>query len=524
MIRTVGSTIAVSVFLWCFAAGGRGQSQQAYKMLQLFEWVGNHYVDTVNLSRLSERMIRKTLQELDPHSVYVSRDEVRTMNERLEGSFEGIGMSCDWLNDTALVVSTVSGGPAEKTGIRRGDRIVVIDGDTVAGKNLKMEHIIKRIRGKKGTKVRLAIFRKGGGELLQFTVTRDRIPDFSVNAAYRVSGKTGYIRLNRFAASSHREFTEALQKLRKEGVVDIILDLTGNGGGYVDMAVQLADEFFDKGRLIVYTEGRNSGRVNYTSLAGGDFRKGKLVVMINENSASASEIFAGAIQDWDRGMIVGRRSFGKGLVQRQMLFADSSALRLTIARYHTPTGRVIQKPYGDGGEYEKEIRNRLQSGELTGETAVKINDSLQFKTLVKGRTVYGGGGIIPDVFVPLDTSYYTDYYKKLLERNILEWFILEYVDKNRSALERKYPDFSKFERDFRVSDAMPDDLRRFALQKGIDGKPEEAERSRERLQVRMKAYIALCLWSDNEFYRIINRQEPIFLKALEVIADLQQNR
>ncbi len=517
--KNVFRTILLALLAPVWVNGQSNKHLTAYKMAQLFDWIGTYYVDTVNVDRLGEDIIRKTLQELDPHSVYISKDEVRAMNEPLEGSFEGIGVSFNILNDTILVISPISGGPSEKIGIRSGDKIITIDRDTVAGKKIKTTDVYKRLRGKRGTEVRVGILRKGHTGLLDFRIVRDKIPIYSIDAAYKVTGKIGYIRLSRFAASSKKEFDEALRKLMDEGVKDLILDLTGNGGGYIDVAVQLADEFFDKGSLIVYTEGEHSRRQNYVAKTGGNFRKGKLAVMIDEGSASASEILAGAIQDWDRGLIVGRRSFGKGLVQRQMLFADSSMLRLTISRYHTPTGRMIQKPYHSAdNEYSKGVRSRLETGELTGNASVGFADSLKYQTLVKKRTVYGGGGIMPDIFVPIDTSHYNSYYRDLLAKGIFNRFVLNYVDKNRSQLEKLYPTFEKFDRSFVITEDMLDDLQDFAQSEGLEKKPELFARSKQHLRLWIKGYVARDLWNTAELYRVVNQEDPIFVKAVKELS------
>ncbi len=513
--------IPVVLFLILFSPPClKGQSNRAtaYKMAQLFDWIDNYYVDTVNIGQLSDEIIRKTLQKLDPHSVYITKDEVRAMNEPLEGSFEGIGVSFNILNDTIMIISAIPGGPSEQVGISGGDKIVTIDGETVAGKGIKTSDVYKKLRGRKGTEVTVGISRKGTKDLLSFRIIRDKIPIYSIDAAYKVMDKVGYIKLSRFAASSKKEFDDALQKLMKEGVTDLILDLTGNGGGYIDVAVSLADNFFDKGQLVVYTEGDHSSRRDYLTSSKGIFKKGKLVVMIDEGSASASEILAGAIQDWDRGLLVGRRSFGKGLVQRQMMFADSSMLRLTISRYHTPTGRTIQKPYHtDNDEYAKGLSSRLQTGELTGKMSNAFADSLKYQTLLKKRTVYGGGGIMPDVFVAIDTSYYNAYYRELLGLGIFNRFVLNYVDKNRLQLRHQYPTFEQFNKNFVVSESILEELQDFAEKTGLNKKPELFIKSQQHLKLWIKGYIARGLWNNAELYRVVNQEDPIFLQAVKEI-------
>lgn len=495
-----------------------GNRAAAFKMAQLFEWIGNYYVDTLNMRKLSDEVIRKTLAELDPHSVYITKNEVRAMTEALEGSFEGIGVSFNILNDTIFIISPIAGGPSERIGIKGGDKIVTINGDTVAGRGIDTPSVYKKLRGRKGTEVSVEILRRGYADLLPFRIVRDKIPIYSIDAAYKVTDRIGYIKLSRFAASSKREFDDALRKLQKDGMSKLILDLTGNGGGYIETVVRLADEFLDKDQLIVYTEGENNKRHDYKTSTKGAFRTGKLVLMIDEGSASASEILAGAVQDWDRGLLVGRRSFGKGLVQRQMMFADSSMLRLTIARYHTPTGRMIQKPYHTGNdEYAKGLSDRLRTGELTGETSNVFADSLKYETLRKKRTVYGGGGIMPDIFVPMDTSHYNKYYRELLGLGIFNRFVLNWVDKNQSKLKRQYPTFDQFNKKFEVTESFLNELQDFAEKEGLSKNPEQFARSRQYLSLWLKGYIARDLWTSAEMYRVVNLGDPIFLRAVEEI-------
>ena len=513
--------IVILLLVLVSPAGLKAQSNQrmtAYKMAQLFDWIGSYYVDTLNINRLGENIIRKTLQELDPHSVYITKEEVRAMNEPLEGSFDGIGISFDILNDTILVISPIQGGPSEKAGILDGDKIITINGENVAGIGIKTNGVYQRLRGLKGTEVTVGIHRRGYPELLPFRIVRDKIPYYSIDAAYKVTDRIGYIKLSRFAAPTKREFDAALQKLKKEGVTDLILDLTGNGGGYLEAAVELANEFLERGQLVVYTEGEHSLRRDYRVRSNGAFTKGKLVLMIDERSASASEILAGAIQDWDRGTIVGRRSFAKGLVQRQMVFADSSMIRLTVSRYYTPTGRAIQKPYNTkNDEYATGLGNRLRTGELTGQTQNIGADSLKYLTLVKQRTVHGGGGITPDIFVAMDTSYYTSYYRELIGQGIFNRFVLNYVDKNRQQLKRQYPAFERFDQQFEVTETILNELQDFAEKEGLAKNPELFAKSQSYLTLWLKGYIARDLWEMAELYQVVNRGNPIFLKAVEEI-------
>jgi carboxyl-terminal processing protease len=387
-------------------------NEEGLKFMRLFDWLKNRYVDSINVEKFSDEIIREALHKLDPHSVYLTKEDVAEMNEPLEGNFEGIGVTFQVLDDTIYIISPIAGGPSESVGIKAGDRIMEIGNENFAGVGITAKQVVSKLKGKKGSVVRISIRRNGEDKLLPFAVTRDKIPIYSIDAAYKVNLSTGYIRLSRFSHSTDEELTEALSRFKKENISDIILDLSGNGGGYFDVAISMADEFLDTGKLIVYTQGIHSQRKDYFSSSKGLFEAGKLVIIIDEGSASASEILAGAIQDWDRGLIVGRRSFGKGLVQSQFSLPDESAVRLTIARYYTPTGRLIQKPYTNGyNEYSNELTRRFKQGELYHKDSIHFPDSLKYYTLTRKRLVYGGGGIMPDIFVPVDTSYFSAYYR-----------------------------------------------------------------------------------------------------------------
>ena len=376
------------------------------------------------------------LHDLDPHSTYLSKEEVAAAQEQLEGGFEGIGVSFNILDDTIFIVNPIAGGPSEKVGIHAGDRIVKINGENVAGTGITNLDVMKKLKGPKGTKVNVSIKRRRVDKLLEFTITRDEIPIYSLDASYMVDDKVGYIKLARFSNTTMDEFNEAMTKLQGKGMKDLILDLSGNGGGYLYVAIDLADQFLAGRRMIVYTEGVHNPRRNYYSTDKGSFESGKLVIMIDETSASASEIVSGAMQDWDRAVLVGRRSFGKGLVQGRFELNDGSEIRLTVARYFTPAGRLIQKSYSEGYEaYSHELLERYNSGELSGEDTKHFPDSLKYHTLIKNRVVYGGGGILPDYLVPIDTTEYSDYYRDLISQGVLNQFILEYVDNNRKAVE-----------------------------------------------------------------------------------------
>lgn len=495
-------------------------SDESLKFSQVLNWIDKYYVDSVNKSELVENAIIEMLQSLDPHSTYMNKEEVRQMNEPLQGNFEGIGVSFNILNDTIFVVNPIPGGPSEQVGILAGDRIIFIDGENVAGKGIKTTDVFSRLRGKKGTQVTVSILRRSAGNLIDFTITRDKIPIYSLDASYMIDDRIGYIKLNRFSFTTMDEFESALAELKKDGVQDLIIDLSGNGGGYLEVAVKLADQFLNEGKLIVYTEGEKHPKRNYVASSRGNFEEGRVIILIDEGSASASEIVAGAIQDWDRGIIVGRRSFGKGLVQNPMLLIDSSMVRLTIARYYTPSGRLIQKPYDKGyDEYSNDLVNRFNNGELTSSDSIVFPDSLRYKTLNSGRVVYGGGGIMPDYFVPLDTSYQSDYYRRLINRGILNLFVLNYVDDNREKLNARYPDFNAFNARFEATDDIISQLSAYAESQDLKWTDSDFSRSEEHIKTVIKAYIARDLWNSSEFYQVYNTINESYLRAIEVLKD-----
>jgi carboxyl-terminal processing protease len=480
------------------------------------------YVDSVSESKIVEDAIVGMLEELDPHSVYISKDEVAKMNEPLEGSFEGIGIQFQLLKDTLFVIQTIAGGPSEKVGIMAGDKIISVNDSIIAGVNIKNSEIQNKLRGKKGTSVNVKVLRRGEKNLIDFKIIRDKIPIYSLDAAYMLDKETGYIKLNRFAASTYKEFLEALLKLKSQGMKNLILDLQGNGGGYLVAATDLADEFLSKGQLIVYTEGNKQPRQVQNATAKGDFETGRLVVLIDETSASASEILSGAVQDWDRGVIVGRRSFGKGLVQRPIPLQDGSMIRLTVARYYTPSGRSIQRPYGEGTKkYNEDLIDRYNHGELQNKDSISFPDSLKKETLISKRTVYGGGGIMPDVFVPIDTTRFSTYHRSLINKGVMNRTLLNIVDKNRKMLNANYPDFKSFKTNFVVSEDFFNELVENAKEDKIEYNAEEFERSKELIGIQMKALIARDLWGINEYFEIINDVNESVIKGLEVINDAE---
>lgn len=496
-------------------------SRQQQKLLMVENIVNNLYVDNVDEEKIVENAVRGILENLDPHSSYSTKEETTSSQETMQGSFSGIGIQFNMQKDTLYVVQTIAGGPSEKVGILPGDRFIAVDDSIIAGRKLKNTDIMKRLRGPKGTKVNIKVKRGSNAELLEFRITRDDIPLNSIDAVYMADGKTGYIRLSRFAATSYKEFKDAITKLKKQGMQQLILDLTDNGGGYMQIAAQIANEMLNRGNLIVYTQGRKSPRQNLNADGSGTFRTQKVVVMINQFSASASEILSGAVQDWDRGVVVGRRSFGKGLVQREFLLPDSSSFRLTIARYYTPSGRNIQKPYvkGDREDYDKDIIDRYNHGELQSADSIHFADSLKHTTLRLHRTVYGGGGIMPDVFVPLDTTQYTDYHRRLVAKGIIPQFALRYVDKNRADLKAQYPDAQKFIKEFTVTDEMLNNLVDAGKAEKVDFDMSQFAKSKEMLRTFVKAAIANDLFSTGAYFQIVNEQNDIYKEALSIIND-----
>jgi carboxyl-terminal processing protease len=512
----------LAVLVMCFAGIINLNAQmlydQTFKFGKVLELIDKYYIDNVNQEMLVEHAIVDMLKELDPHSSYLTKEEVEQLNEPLQGNFEGIGITFNILNDTVYIISPISGGPSDRAGIMPGDRIIKVDDQNIAGTGITNDKVFSLLRGKKGSIVVVSILRKNVKNAIDFTITRDKIPIYSIDASYKESGDIGYIKINRFSMTTMEEFNASLKKLKNENVKNLILDLTGNGGGYLEVAIELADQFLDEGKLILFTEGSNSPKKEYYATREGDFEKGHLVILIDEGSASASEIVSGAIQDWDRGIIVGRRSFGKGLVQKPLLLPDQSMIRLTVAKYYTPTGRLIQKPYHmSKDDYDKELLNRFVNGELAYKDSIHFPDSLKYYTLKNTRLVYGGGGIMPDYFVSIDTSYYSDFYRQLVRRYVISDYVLKYVDVNRKNLQKQYPDFQKFRDIFTVSENLFSGLIKYAEEMNIKHDPKDLMVSRQQIELLLKGYIARDLWSNSEFYAITNQSDPKFETAMTIL-------
>ncbi len=485
--------------------------------------IENSYVDSVDTKKLSEDVIKAALEKLDPHSSYISTDELQRMNEPLDGNFEGIGISFNIMRDTLFVIETISGGPSERVGLQPGDRIIAVNDSIIAGRNKPTTEIMSLLRGKKGTEVRIKVLRRNNPNLIDFKIIRDKIPIYSLEAAYMVNDSIGYIQLSRFGATTFKEFKDACKKLQDKGMKRLILDLESNGGGYMESAIYIVNEFLKQRQLIVYTEGKHQPRLTADAFGKGTLNDTKLVIMINERSASASEIVAGAIQDWDRGVIVGRRSFAKGLVQQQRELPDGSAIRLTVARYYTPSGRSIQKPYkyGDSEAYQLDILDRYNKGEMMSADSIHLSDSLKYKTLVNKRTVYGGGGIMPDQFVPMDTTYHSNYMSKLVYAGIVNQTVLNEVDIHRKQYVEKYPDAASFIKDFTISDEILDKVKQAADKEKIEFDEDQYNKSLPLLKLQMKALMGRDLFNNETLLRIMNSENETYQKAVEIIQDTQ---
>lgn len=486
----------------------------------LMRYIGQLYVDSVDVNELTERAIVKMLEDLDPHSVYFSAEELQEADEPLNGNFEGIGVQFNIFKDTIMVVSPISGGPSEKLGIRSGDRIVEVDGENCAGIGITNRDVMKLLKGPKGTVVQVGIVREGVKELLAFDIVRDNIPIYSIDAVHMVDDKIGYIKVSRFAKTTMDEFREAIVELQNQGMKDLILDLQGNGGGMLRTAIDMSDELLSGDKLIVYTEGRAFEREDTFAQYKGLFEKGRLVVLMDEASASASEIVAGAVQDWDRGLVMGRRSFGKGLVQRPMRLPDGSAVRLTVQKYYTPSGRCIQKPYDDGVEaYRKEKFERYERGEFMTLDSLDLPDSLLYQTRLLNRDVYGGGGILPDIFVPLDTSLSSETFSRILRKGLCSRYALTEVDSNRAAWEARYASEDDFVQNMTFSDDELLAFKTYVEGEGVAIDDEDWARSLPAIELRLKAFYGRNIYESRTFYRVIGGLNEALQEAIRVLND-----
>ena len=520
IVIKIKAIAGIVLFLFTVSASSQVVNEETFKIGRTLGLIDAYYVDSADLGSLTEKAIIEVLKNLDPHSTYISAKDVKDMNEPLNGNFEGIGIQFNLLHDTIIIIEPIAGGPSEKVGLKAGDRILTIDKEKVSGINITTAGVRSRLMGAKGTKVNINVLRRGEKELLDFTIIRDKIPIYSLDASYMLNKETGYIKLNKFAATTDKEFSDAVATLRKNNMQSLILDLRGNGGGYMLAATALADKFFSDRKLLVYLTGRKTPRQDHNSTGNGVLASAHVVVLTDEGSASASEILAGALQDWDRAVILGRRTFGKGLVQNGFYLSDGSMIRLTIARYYTPSGRSIQSTYQDG--YEKYMENfykRYTDGEMMSADSTHFLDSLKYKTLVNNRIVYGGGGIMPDVFVGIDTSFNSAYFRKLAGKNVLNSFALEFFDKSRTSLTGRYKTFDDFKKKFSFS---PDDEKAFIAKGEAEGGVFDEKQfniSKDEIFLILKGLIASNIWQVSEYYQIINQNDNVIDRALKVISD-----
>lgn len=519
--------IALCLAVSITAIAQRSMPQAMQKLLNAEYAISSLYVDSVNEDKLIEDAIKGMLENLDPHSSYTDAKETKELEEPLQGEFSGVGIQFNMNKDTLYVIQTVPGGPSERVGVLAGDRIIYVNDTTIAGVKMKNSDIQKRLRGKKGTQVTIKVQRPGVKDLITFRITRDNIPLHSIDAQYMLDDHTGYLRISRFGAKTHEEMIDALKQLKKQGMTQLVMDLSDNGGGYLNAAIDMCNEFLDRGQLMVYTEGQNSPRNEAHANGWGEYKDLPLVVMVNQYSASAAEIFAGAMQDWDRAVIVGRRTFGKGFVQRPFKFEDGSMMRLTVARYYTPSGRCIQKPYDRGNKkaYEKELLDRANEGEYYSLDSIQFNDSLRYTTRLNGRTIYGGGGVMPDVYVPIDTTEYSTYYRDMTAKGIINQFAIQYVDKHRKSIAKQYKTVKDFDRGFTVSDEMMRDFIAMGENDSVKYDEEKYRTSERLLKDIIKGLIARDVYGDQSAYSvIINHRNRDLKAATEVLNDPERYR
>ena len=524
MRKSIFALLFLAVFAASLLSFGQFDQSQNQKLRMAEVAISQFYVDSVNEEKLVEDAIKGMLEGLDPHSQYSNPEETKELNEPLTGNFSGIGITFNMNQDTLYVIQTVSGGPSERVGVLAGDRIIKVNDTIIAGVGMKNSAIMKKLRGPKGSDVDVTVLRQQNGvaDTVFFTITRDDIPIYSIDASYMVDPRTGYVRISRFGAETANEFRDAVKKLKNQGMEQLIIDLTDNGGGYLNSAVDILGEILEPGQLTVYTEGLNSSRQNHLASPSGKkplLADDKVVVMVNQYSASASEITSGAIQDWDRGLIVGRRTFGKGLVQRPIPFPDGSMIRLTVAHYYTPSGRDIQKPYEKGNQkaYRDDIIERFNNGELMHADSIHYVDSLRMETLKYKRPIYAGGGIYPDRFVPVDTTEFTKYYRDVMAKGLINRYVISFVDQNRSNLKAQYPDDTAFVENFIVTPEILEGLYALAEKEGIDRNEEEAQISQPLFSMIIKGLIGRDIYDNATYFKVYNQHDPIFKEAYELI-------
>lgn len=519
IVKKVTFTLALAIAL-IVPVNAQMFNENTFKLGKLFSLIDAFYVDSVGLDEITEKAIIEMLKSLDPHSAYIPADEVKAMNEPLNGNFEGIGVQFNILNDSILIISPVPGGPSEKVGILAGDRIVTINGENVAKIGILTTGVQSRLRGEKGSMVKVGIYRKGVQGINEYSITRDKIPVNSIDAVYMLDEENGYVKLNKFAATTGSEFSDAIASLKIQGMKNIVIDLRGNGGGYMEPAITLADAFLPKDKMIVYLEGFHTMRQEFKSTGNSPLLNSRVVVLTDEGSASASEILAGALQDWDRGVVIGRRTFGKGLVQNGFYLTDGSMVRLTVARYYTPSGRSIQSPYADGyDKYMEDFLARYTNGELVTNGGVHFPDSLKSYTLQKKRVVYGGGGIMPDLFVGADTSHFSEFYRDVVRLGVVQRFSLAYTDSNRDKLKKEYLTFGDFNKRFSFDEGAIKSFIALAGEMGVKYDDEGFKVSSGELLQILKGLVARDLWDMNEYYMVVNEGDIVISRALEIISN-----
>lgn len=529
MIAGISMALGIILGSWLYGGGNsvvpssaKGKvARNSAKIKEILAYIDRYYVDTVDVDKVTEEAIEGMLSNLDPHTSYIKAKDYEMVNAPLEGEFVGVGIEYNIFRDTINVISTVVEGPAAQAGLLGGDKIVEVDGVNIAGKQVEATELVNRLRGKQGTQVKVGVVRGLNPELLHFEITRDKITTSTVDVAYMIDEETGYLKLARFGAKTYQEFTDSLAKLKEAGMKRLVLDLRDNGGGYLDKATDIADDFLEQGRMIVYTKSKEENfNEEVLASSGGAFEEGALVVLVNEYSASASEILAGALQDNDRAVIVGRRTFGKGLVQRPIRLSDKSSLRLTISRYYTPSGRSIQKSYAQGhNAYSIEISNRYKGGEMYSADSINMDQSKVYQT-IKGREVYGGGGIMPDYFVPLDTSYYTSYYTQINNRNLLREYALRYTTEHREELEAM--GLKNFKRQLSLEGKIEKQFLQYAEDAGVAFNEQGYKQAAKEILLELKAYIARNIWREEGFYSIYQEMDLPFKEALEHLRDAQE--